>query len=165
MLYLKCRTLERFGLPEQPYLALFLKEVNDPIIDKQKIRLPLLVAYSLSKHAQLILPISGSVSRSIDEVFDELFKSQSQMFKDFVLRSKGIFYAKDLSAGEKSRILECAAFVITTDKRISKVALNKKLPYAYISQCENEAPEIHLSNYERVEDRYFKHNLMAALEA
>ena len=152
-------------MQEGPYLALFLKEVNDPVINKQEFLLPLLAACSLSKHTRLIFPVSSSVSRFIDEVFDELFKSRYQMFKDFVVRSKGIVYAKDLTAGEKSQILECAAFVITTDERISKAARSKKLSYAYISQRENKWPEIIVSNYERVEDRRFEHILMGVLEA
>jgi hypothetical protein len=136
------RILERLGLREEPFIALFLKEVDGPVIDKQKFRVPLIAACLLSTHIQLVFPVSGSVSRLIDEVFDELFKSRSQMFKDFVVRSKGIVYAKDLTTEEKKQILEYAAFVITTDKRILKVALNKQLPCAYISQWKNTEPEI-----------------------
>jgi hypothetical protein len=157
--------LEKLGLQEEPYLALFLKEVNDPIIDERKCLLPLLVACSLSKHTRIILLVSGPASRLIDEVFDKLFRSRLQMLKDFVVSSKGIVYAKDLTAEEKSQILECAAFVVTTDNRISKVARSKKLPYAYISQREDKKPEIAVLNYERLGDRCFKHSLMTALEA
>jgi hypothetical protein len=153
--HIERRILERLGLREEPYLALFLKEVNDPVIDKKKFRLLLVAACLLSKHTQLIFPVSGSISRLIDEVFDDLFKKRPQMFKDFVVKSKGIVYAKDLTTREKNRILEYAAFVVTTDERILKVALNKKLPCACISQCENTTPEIIISNYEGVEDWRF----------
>ncbi|HKX26490.1 MAG TPA: hypothetical protein VJ302_02245 [Blastocatellia bacterium] len=152
-------------MQEGPYLALFLKEVNDPDLDKRKFLSLLLLACSLSKHTRLIFPVSGSVSRFIDEVFDELFKSRRQMFKDFVVGSKGIVYAKDLTAGETIQLLECAASVITTDERISKAARINKLSYAYISPRENRWPEITVSDYERVEDRHFEHSLIAVLEA
>ena len=161
--HLEHSILERLGLIDETYLAFFFKEANDPTIDKQKFRAPVLAACLLSKHIQVIFPVIGSVSRLIDEVFDELFKSRSQVFKDFVAKSKGIVYAKDLTPGEKSEVLKYAAFVITTDKRISKVALSKKLPCAYISQCENIEPEIIVLNYEGVKDQCFNHGLMAAL--
>ena len=161
--HLEHRILERLGLREEPYLAFLLKEANDPAINKQKFLAPLLTACLLSKRIQLIFPVIGSISQLVDEVFDELFKSRSQLFKEFVATSKGIVYAKDLTPGEKSEVLKYAAFVVTTDKRISKVALSKKLPCAYISQCENIEPEIIVLNYEGVKDGCFNHSLMAAL--
>lgn len=161
--HLEHRILEKLGLREEPYLAFLLKEANDPTIDKQRFLAPLLAACLLSEHIQLIFPVIGSISGLIDEAFDELFKSHPQLFKDFVAKSKGIVYAKDLTPEEKSEVLKCAAFVITTDKRISKVALSKKLPFAYISQCENIEPEITVLNYEGIKDRCFNHGLMAAL--
>jgi hypothetical protein len=161
--HLENRILERLGLRDEPYLAFLLKEASDPTIDKRKFLAPLLTACLLSKHIQLIIPVNGSISHLIDEVFDELFKRRSQLFKEFVTTSKGIVYAKDLTPGEKSEVLKCAAFVVTTDKRISKVALSKQLPCAYISRCEDIEPEIIVLNYEGVKDRCFNHGLMAAL--
>jgi hypothetical protein len=161
--HLEHRILERLGLRKEPYLAFLLKEANDPTIDKQKFLAPLLAACLLSKHIQIIFPVIGSISHLFDEVFDDLFKSRSQLFKEFVATSKGIVYAKELTPGEKSEVLKYSAFVITTDKRISKAALSKKLPCAYISQCEDIEPEIIVLSYEGVKDQCFNYGLMATL--
>jgi hypothetical protein len=163
--HLEHRILEKLGLREEPYLAFIFKEADDPTSDIQKFLAPLLAACLLSEHIQLIFPVIESVSRLIDEAFDELFKSHSQLFKDFVPKSKGIIYAKDLTPEEKSEVLKYAAFVITTDKRISKVALSKKLPFAYSSQSENIDPEIIVLNYEEIKDGCLDHGLMEALKA
>jgi hypothetical protein len=159
--------LEKLSLEEGPYMALFLKEVNHTIIDKQKLRLPLLAACSMSKHIRLILPMSQPTSILVDGVFNELFKCQSradrQALKDFVVGSKGILYAKDITLEEEKYILRYATFLMTTDVRIWRTALSIRLPNAFISQCENKEPEILVSTHGDIEDARLIHTIAIEL--
>lgn len=148
-------------------MALFLKEVNHTLIDKQKLRLPLLAACAMSKHIRLILPMSQSTSILVDGVFNELFDRQSrinpQALKDFVAESKGILYAKDVTPEEEKYVLRQAAFLMTTDMRIWKTALSIRLPNAFISHRENKAPEIIVSTHGANEEERLIHNIAIEL--
>lgn len=80
----------------------------------------------------------SSVSRIIDSTFDEVLRcldlGRHKTLKDFVTNSKGILYAKDLTVEESERVLERAAFILTTDEKIEEAALEKKLPHLFISR-------------------------------
>jgi hypothetical protein len=153
---------------EEPYMALFLKEVNHNTIDRQRLRLPLIAACSISKHIRLVLPMSRSASPIVDDVFNELFKYQSQInpqaFKDFVVRSKGILYANDTTTEEEGHILRCAKFLMTTDVGIWRSALDMRLPSVFISQYENKKAEIMISSCESIEGSRLRDCIALALE-
>jgi hypothetical protein len=160
------RALEKLSIEEIPYVALFLKEINHTVIDKRQLRLPLIAACSISKYIRLILPVGQFASLLVDEVFNELLKCQSQTstqaFKGFVVRSKGILYAKDTTTEEEKHILRHAAFLMTTDVRRWRTALIARIPNAFISQNENERPEIMISNHKDIVDRRLKHGISIA---
>jgi hypothetical protein len=121
------------------YAALFLKEVSGDPLHRNLLWLPLALACSISEYSRLIFPMRSSVSRIIDSTFDEVFRyldlGRHKTLKDFVTNSKGILYAKDLTVEESARVLERAAFILTTDEKIEEVALEKRLPHVFISQC------------------------------
>jgi hypothetical protein len=148
--------LEKLGLKDGPYMALFLKEVNDVAIDKRQLRLPIIVACAMSKHIRIIFPMSNSVSCLVDDVFESLFRRQFQIapkvYKEFVVGSKGILYAKDLTFEEEMSVLQYATFTMTTDVKICGMALKRMLPCAFVAQDENSKPEIILSNHEDMAD-------------
>jgi hypothetical protein len=158
--------LEKLDIDEIPYVALFLKEINHTTKDKQQLRLPLIAACSMSKHIRLILPVGQPASLLVDDAFNELFKCQSQLdpqaFKDFVARSKGIFYAKGTTAEEEKHILRHATFLMTTDARIWRTALSIRLPTAFISQSESEEPEVMISNHKGIRDKRLRHAISIA---
>src|SRR5262245_46379567 len=160
--------MDKVELKEEPYVALFLKEVNRIPIDRQKLRLPLVAACSMSTHIRLILPVSRPASLVVDGVFDELFKRYSQIhhqvFKDFIARSKGILYANGITTLEEQYILRYATFLMTTDVIIWRTALDMRLPNALIIQCENKEPKIIISHCEEIEDRRLRHCIAIAFE-
>jgi hypothetical protein len=158
--------LKKLNIGEISYAALFLKEINQTTIDTQQLRLPLIAACSMSKYIPLILPVDQSASLLVDDTFNELFKCQSQIdprsFKDFVVRSKGILYAKDTTAEEEKHILRHATFLMTTDVRIWRTALSRSLPNAFISQSESKEPEIMISNHKGIRDKRLRHAISSA---
>lgn len=121
------------------YITLFLKEVNSTPLQKQLLRLPLTLACLISEHSRLVFPMRSSVSWIIDSAFDEVLShldlTRHKTLKDFVANSKGILYAKDLTIEESARVLEQAAFTLTTDEKIEEIALEKGLPHAFMSRC------------------------------
>jgi hypothetical protein len=121
------------------YAALLLEEVNSAPLLKRSLRFPLALACSVSEYYPLVFPMKSSASRIIDSAFDEALKyldrGGRKILKDFVTNSKGILYAKDLTAEERARVLECAALILTTDENIERVALENRLPHVFISRC------------------------------
>jgi hypothetical protein len=121
------------------YVALFLKEVSCAPLRKSLLWLPLALACSISEYFRLVFPMRSSVSRIIDSAFDEVLKyldlRRHKTLKDFVTNTKGILYAKDLTAEESTSVMERAAFILTTDEKTEEVALEKRLPHVFISRC------------------------------
>jgi len=124
--------------PETRYMALFLKEVSGAPLHKRLLWLPLALACSISEYSRLVFPMRSSISWVIDSAFDEVLRyldmGRHKTLKDFVTNSKGILYAKDLTVEENARVLECAAFILTTDEKIEEIALEKRLPHVFISR-------------------------------
>src|SRR5262245_421038 len=102
------------------YMALFLKEISGAPLRKSLLWLPLALACLISEYSRLVFPMRSSVSWLIDSAFDEVLRyldlGKHRTLKDFVAKSKGILYAKDLTAKERARVLERAAFILTTDE-------------------------------------------------
>jgi hypothetical protein len=119
-------------------MALFLKEISGAPLRKGLLWLPLALACLISEYSRLVFPMRSSVSWVIDSAFDEVLRyldlGKHRTLKDFVAKSKGILYAKDLTAKESARVLERAAFILTTDEKIAHIALGKRLPHVFISQ-------------------------------
>jgi hypothetical protein len=118
------------------YAALFLKEVNGGAIRKSSLWQPLALACLISEYSRLLFPMRSSVSSIVDSAFDESLKylerGKHKTLKDFVTNSQGILYLKDLSVEESARVLEYAAFTLTTDEKIEETALEEKLPHIFI---------------------------------
>jgi hypothetical protein len=112
--------------------------------------------------------MKSSVSRIIDSAFDEMLKHLERrghkILKGFVMNSKGILYAKDLTAEEHARVMERAALILTTDENIERMALEKRLPHAFISQCHGDGLNV---SVQYLNDDYYeqlKRNLTGCIE-
>src|SRR5215510_13613997 len=143
--------------PDTRYVALFLKEVSCAPLRKSLLWSPLALACSISEYSSLVFPMRSSVSWIIDSAFDEMLKyldlGRHKTLKEFVTNSKGILYAKDLTAEESTRVMERAAFILTTDETIEKVALEKKLPHVFISRCHGRELNVRVRH---LEDDYYE---------
>jgi hypothetical protein len=135
----------------------FLKEVSCAPLRKSLLWSPLALACSISEYSRLVFPMRSSVSWIIDSAFDEVFKyldlGRHRTLKDFVTNSKGILYAKDLTAEESTCVMERAAFILTTDERIEEVALEKMLQHVFISRCHGRGLNV---GVRYLEDDYYE---------
>lgn len=154
--------------PGTGYTALFLKEVSDAPLRRSSLWQPLALACSISEYSRLVFPMRSSASRIIDSVFDEVLKyldlGRHKTLKDFVTNSKGMLYAMDLTVEESTRVLECAACILTTDEKIEEIALEKRLPYVFISRCYGRELNVMVRH---LEDDYYeqlKRNLPGCVE-
>jgi hypothetical protein len=139
--------VEREPYPErEPYIALFLGRAADDPLQKDALWLPLVVASLISDEFRLVLPIESSATQAIDSAFDGALKALElggyRTIKEFVANSKGVQYAKDLSAEEKEIVLEDASFALTTDEGARKAALGKGLPHVFISRRPGGEPDL-----------------------
>ena len=161
------RSLIHLDLEEKAYIALFISEDEDYTFDETGLWYPLTIACAISRHVPLVCPMTSSVSYLVDRAFDGLFNKQYRLcpqgFKDFVVNSKGILYAKDITAEEKHHILEGSAFVLTTDLKVREVACSKGIPYAFIAHDGNLELEKVFLNHWRAEDDGLMNSLISTL--
>jgi hypothetical protein len=157
----------RSSFCEGDYIGLFLDEAFDRPLCKESLGLPLILACLLSEYIRLIFPMKSAVSRSIDSVFDDVLRavaySGDKTLKHFAANSKGILYSKIISVEEWENLQIKSMLILTTDPRVEKKALERRVPYVLISHCGME-PKIRISGIERIKDERLKLNFMKCVE-
>jgi hypothetical protein len=116
------------------YIGLFLNEVFDKPLCRERLSLPLMLACLLSEYFPFIFPMRDSVSHMIDAVFDDVLKafarSGERTPKNFAANSKGISYSRILTVEEWEDLQINSALILTTDQRIVKKALERRIAFS-----------------------------------
>jgi hypothetical protein len=149
------------------YIGLFLNEVFDKPMCSGRLGLPLTLACLLSEYFPLIFPMKGAASRLIDSIFDDVLKavahSDDKAPKRFAANSKGILYSKILAVEEWEGLQANSMLILTTDRRVVKKAIERRIPHVLISHCK-KAPKIRISGIDRIKDERLRLNLVKCTE-
>jgi len=134
------------------YALLFLPAALIGSAPTRELLLPVTLACLLSAHLRFIFPMRGDISRAIDSIFDDHLKK-------LILKSQGIYYAKDSSYDEISEIAEKATLLVTSDQTMKKTASDNKKPYVFFSQVASDGGVVKLGYVNLLDDDELKWEL------
>jgi hypothetical protein len=139
---------------DEKYAVIALDERDFGSHTRHELSISLTLAFLLSAHLRFHFPMSEEVSREVDRAFD-------QVLKDLPIESKGIAYRKDLRCDGKSRLIEGAKLVITSDLQIQKAMDAGSAPNIFLDFKSGRSPFIRWRFLENLEDDNLRQQVIA----
>jgi hypothetical protein len=139
---------------DEQYAVIALDERDFGPHSRHELSISLTLAFLLSAHLRFHFPMSEEVSRQVDRAFD-------QVLKDLPIESKGIAYRKNLRCDGKSRLIEGAKLVITSDLQIQKAMDAGSAPNIFLDFKSGRSPFIRWRFLENLEDDILKQQIIA----
>ena len=133
-----------------PDLLSGVPDLRSVAIDKQNLLLPLTIAYLVSAHVSVRLPMREQVVPLVDRVFDEILRGKT-------LEVKGVLYVPVAGAAQARDLVAGAALVITSDAALTQIAAC--VPRAIISTANGRPASLELCNLAVIADQKLRETL------
>lgn len=138
----------------RPYAVLYLPELVNGTAQRERLFMPLTLAYLLSMHVRFCLPVAEDAVPMVESIFDQVLNGHS-------LESKGIVYEQ--VAGEALKALVGDAVLVISSEGAAKTAGLEGLPHAVV--CQTAAGyAVKLRNVEKLVDEELKGKLVGCCQ-